>query len=99
MRKKRNWDEHLFIVLFSYMTSYKVAMGYTPYMLIYGLHPLLPTKYVLSAINGDHKDAKPTKVLIAKVIELQKLQENKLESQNDVRANNGTNLCGVNKKT
>jgi len=40
-----------------------VATGYTPYQLIYGL----PIEYVLS-INGDHKDAEPTRVLIAKII-------------------------------
>jgi hypothetical protein len=25
----------------------------------------MPTKYVLSTINGDHKDGRPTKILIA----------------------------------
>jgi hypothetical protein len=39
---KTNWDEHLFTMLFSYITTYKVAIGYTPYQLMYGLHPLLP---------------------------------------------------------
>jgi len=44
----------------------------------------MPIKYVLPAINGDHKDAKPTRVLIARVIEVEKLQENILEAQNNV---------------
>jgi hypothetical protein len=39
----------------------------------------MPIEYVLWAINGDHIDAEPTKVLIARVIELEKLQDNKLE--------------------
>ncbi len=52
------------IVLFSYKTTYKVATCYTPYYLVYGLHPLMPTKYVLLAISGDHKDAEPIIVLI-----------------------------------
>jgi hypothetical protein len=47
------------------MIAYKVATNYTPYQLVYGLHPLMLTEYVLLTINGDHKDAKPTKVLIA----------------------------------
>jgi hypothetical protein len=64
-----------------------VAIGYTPYWLIYGLHFLMPTKYVLPSIDGDHKDAKPTIVLTSKVIKLEKLQENKLEAQNNVGAN------------
>jgi hypothetical protein len=44
---KTNWDEHLYIVLFSYKTAYKVAIGYTSYQLVYGLHPLMPTKYIV----------------------------------------------------
>jgi hypothetical protein len=38
-------------------------------------------------IRGDHKDAKPTKILIAIIIELEKLQENKLEAHNNVGTN------------
>jgi hypothetical protein len=37
------------------------------------LHPLMPIEYVLLTINGDHIDVEPTKVLIAKVIELENL--------------------------
>jgi hypothetical protein len=70
MKKRTNWDEHLSTILFSYRTSYKVVIGYTPYQLVYSLHPLMPIEYVLSTINGDHIDVGPTKVLIAKVIEL-----------------------------
>jgi len=47
----------------------------------------MPTKYVLSTINGDHKDAKPTRVLITKITKLEKLQENGLEAKNNVGAN------------
>jgi len=57
-----------------------VATCYTPYQLVYGLHLLMPIEYVLRAISGDHIDAKPTKVLIARVMELEKLQDNKLEA-------------------
>jgi len=47
----------------------------------------LPTIYVLLAINGDHKDAKPTKILIARIAKLEKLQDNRLEARNNVGAN------------
>jgi hypothetical protein len=40
----------------------------------------MPIEYVLLAINGDQRDAEPTKVLITKNIKLEKLQENKLEA-------------------
>jgi len=49
--------------LFSYRITYKVITRYTPYYLVYGLHPLILIEYVLLAISGDHKDAEPTKVL------------------------------------
>jgi hypothetical protein len=38
-----DWDEHLFTMLFSYIIAYKVTTRYTPYQLVYGLHPLMPT--------------------------------------------------------
>jgi hypothetical protein len=47
----------------------------------------MPTKYVLLAISGDHRDAEPTRVLTTKIRKLKKLQENKLEAQNNVGAN------------
>jgi hypothetical protein len=78
--KKTDWDEHLSIVLFSYKTTYKVATCYTPYQLVYGLHLLMPTQYVMSATNGDHRKVESTKVLTTKIIELEKLQENRLEA-------------------
>jgi hypothetical protein len=65
--KKIDWDEHLSTILFSHRTVYKVVTSYTPYQLIYGLHPLMPIKYVLLAINVDHKNAKPTRVLTTKI--------------------------------
>jgi hypothetical protein len=71
--KRTNWDEHLSTILFSYRTTYKVVIGYTPYWLVYGLHPLMPIEYILLAINRDHKDAKPTRLLIVRIIELEKL--------------------------
>jgi hypothetical protein len=43
---KTNWDEHLPTVLFSYKITYKVAIGYTPYQLVYELHPLMPIEYI-----------------------------------------------------
>jgi len=72
------------IVFFSNRIAYKVATNYTPYQLIYGLHPLMPTKYVLLAISGDHRDVEPTRILIAKITKLEKLHENRLEVQNNV---------------
>ncbi len=43
---RNEWDEHLSTVLFSYRTAYKIGTSYTPFQLVYGLHPLLPTEYL-----------------------------------------------------
>ncbi len=48
---RTNCDEHMSTMLFSYTTSYKVTTEYTPYQLMYGLHPLMPTKYILYIIT------------------------------------------------
>ncbi len=53
---KTDWDEHLSIILFSYRIAYKVATRYTPYQLVYGLYPLMPTKYIILIAGGDEKD-------------------------------------------
>ncbi len=45
------------------------------------------TKYVLSTISGDHRDAKPTRMLTTRITKLEKSQENKLETWNNVGAN------------
>ncbi len=70
-------------MLFSYRIAYKVT-SYTPYQLVYGLHPLIQIKYVILIINGDDRDAKPTRVLVARIIKLEKLQENRLEAQKNI---------------
>ncbi len=57
-----------------------MGIGYTPYKSIYGLHPLMSIEYVRPAISGNHKDVEPTKVVIAIITKLEKLQENILEA-------------------
>jgi hypothetical protein len=47
----------------------------------------MPIEYVLPVISGDHKNVEPTRVLTAKIIELEKLYDNKLEAKNNVGEN------------
>jgi hypothetical protein len=47
----------------------------------------MPTKYVLPAISGDHKDAKPTRIQTTIIAKLDKLQEFRLEAQKNVGKN------------
>ncbi len=67
-------------VLFSYRIAYKAATSYTPYQLVYGLHPLMPIVYVLPVISGDHRDVELTRVLTTKITKLEKLHDNRLEA-------------------
>jgi hypothetical protein len=42
---------------------------------MYGLHPLMPTKYIVPVIGGNERDNTSVKVLISRITELEKLQE------------------------
>ncbi len=72
-------DEHLSTMLFSYKSVYKVVTWYTPYQLVYGLHPLMPIEYIVLVVCGDEKDSTPVRLLISIIIELKKLQETKMQ--------------------
>jgi hypothetical protein len=39
-------------ILFSYIIAFKVRTSHTPFQFAYGLHLLLPTKYLLPSILG-----------------------------------------------
>jgi hypothetical protein len=67
-------------VLFSYKIAYKVSTRYTPYQLVYGLHPLMPTKYIMSIVGGEHRYNTLVRVLTNKVSELKKLQEVRMQA-------------------
>jgi hypothetical protein len=60
-------------MLFSYKTTYKVVTWYTPYQLVYGLHPLMPIEYIVLVASGNENDNTPMRVLTSKIIELEKL--------------------------
>jgi hypothetical protein len=40
---------------------------YTPYQLIYGLHPLMPTEYIVPIVGGNERDNIPVRVLTNKL--------------------------------
>jgi hypothetical protein len=63
---------------FSYITANKVGTWYTPYQLVYGLHPLMPIEYIVLVAGGDERDGTPVRVLISKIIKLKNLQEVKM---------------------
>jgi hypothetical protein len=75
---RTNWDEHLFIVLFSYKTTYKVATRYAPYQLMYGLHPLMAIEYIIQLLVEMKETILQCKFLTSKIIKLEKLQKNEM---------------------
>lgn len=51
INEKINQDERLHIVLDGYETFFKVTTSHTLFQLVYKLHPLMPTKYLLRTTN------------------------------------------------
>jgi hypothetical protein len=45
---------------------------------MYGLHPLMPTKYIVSIVGGNEKDNILVKVVTNKITKLKKLPEAKM---------------------
>ncbi len=52
---------------------------------MYGLHPLMPIKYIVPIDGGNVKDNTSMKVLISRIIELKKLQEVKMSPTKTAR--------------
>jgi hypothetical protein len=75
---RMNWDEHLSTMLFSYRTTNKVTIGYTPYQLMYGLHPLMPIEYIVPITSGNERNSILVKILTSRITELERLQEAKM---------------------
>jgi hypothetical protein len=67
-------------VLFSYKIAYKVATRYTPYQLVYGLHPLMPIEYIMPIVGGNEKKINSMRVLTNKITQLEKLQETRMQT-------------------
>ena len=77
-----DWDIQLYTVLFSYRMAYKVALGHSPFELVYGLLPLMPTEYIVPT-QRTTTDLNFTKhrVLAARTADLDKLNETRLKAQ------------------
>ncbi len=67
-------------MLFLYKIAYKVATWYTPYQLVYELHPLMPIEYIVLVVGGNEKDNTSVRVLTNRITELEKLRETKMQA-------------------
>ena len=69
-------------MLFSYRTAYKVATGHSPFELVYGLLPLMPTEYIVpTQRTTTDLDFIQHRVLAARTADLDKLDETRLKAQ------------------
>ncbi len=85
-------------MLFSYKITYKVIIGYTPYQLVYGLHPLMPTKYIMLVDSGNQRNNTLVKVLTNRILESEKLQETRMQAIKLLVFSNGIKHHGVSKQ-
>jgi hypothetical protein len=65
--------------------SYKIATRYTPYQLVYGLHPLMCIEYIILIASEDERDNTPMIVLISRITKLKKLQEARMQAMKTAR--------------
>jgi hypothetical protein len=45
---------------------------------VYGLHPFMPIEYIMLVANGNERNNILVKILINRIIELEKLQEDRM---------------------
>ncbi len=86
------------IVLFSYRIAYTIATGYTPYQLLYGLHPLMLAKYIVLVVGGNERYNTLVRILTSIIIEVEKFQEVQMSLQKLHEFSSGIKHYGVNKK-
>jgi hypothetical protein len=69
---RTDWDEHLHMVLHAYHITFKVTTGHTSFQLVYGLCPLMSTKYLLPTSNShSNRDFSPVHILTNCMVELE----------------------------
>ncbi len=69
---QNDWDEHMSKISFSYGIAFKLGISHTPFQLIYGLHLLLLMEYMLPSKPGQNYDLTLVRVLISRLLELEK---------------------------
>ena len=82
---RTDWDIQLYTVLFSYRTAYKVATGHSPFELVYGLLPLMPTEYIVPIQwTTTDLDFIQHRVLAARTADLNKLDKTRLKAKTHI---------------
>lgn len=80
--KRTDWDKHLPAVLFSYRTAFKMTTRYTPFQLVYGLHPLMPTEFLVPTKRTNLDiEYTSTRVLTARIADLEQMDTIRHDAQ------------------
>ncbi len=58
----------------------KVILFYLKLLVPYGLHLLMPIEYIVPIVGGNERDNTPMRVLINIMLELEELQEAKMQT-------------------
>ena len=48
---RTDWDEKLYSALWAFRTSYKVATGFTPFKLVYGVEAVVPMEFLVPSLR------------------------------------------------
>jgi transposase InsO family protein len=76
---RNDWDVILPIALWAYRIAYKVSTQHTPYKVVYGSMPLLPTKFIVPTNQKfAKKDGSWMNALLVRMEDLVLLDEKKI---------------------
>ncbi|MCO5553797.1 hypothetical protein L7F22_007323 [Adiantum nelumboides] len=73
--KPKEWDKHLEAALWSYRTSFRTSLGYTPYHLVFGKEAILPIEVQLASLRvlASGRET-PKEQLQQRILDLERLE-------------------------
>ena len=74
-KNKSNWHIMLFSTLWAYRTSFKIATGFTPFQLVYGLEAIFPIECEIPSLKLVVQLLPETSTLEERLVELKRLDE------------------------
>ena len=93
----KNWDKKLPFVLFAYRSTTQESTGESPFRLLYGQDPKLPTEDALScSVDRTQVDLDCYNVQVrSNLVEAWKLGQERIKKPNCIRKDSMTNLLGT----
>jgi hypothetical protein len=80
-----DWDDCLPAALWAYRVATKTAMQLSPFEMVYGTQPLLPTEYIVPTFQSmQPRDYTPHKVLAARIQDIHHLEEVRLFAMKNI---------------